>query len=456
MEDKKQRTRRFRSPHPGVKIRKRYWPKSGLTTYSAIFLDPDTGKMASVSLTELGHLNEVQRKDYCVRKSKEIQRRKDELAAGGQRRTQTDINVAVDRYLEEKGREIRARTVEIYGEALQRFRDWVKIANIHLAEHLAPHHLHQLRAYLIGLPKRQAEKGGKRGKRSEGIERRRPPSINRDIRSIRTMLTYWRRRDLTPLLTSDHLIDRLQFVKEPKGLKTFLMQDTLALLLAACQRHDAVKFTETRAEHAGDVPVGSTPRYFEITPFVLTVLLTGCRVGEVRKLQWRQVLLEHKYIALDDTEGVKTATGRRISLDECPLLSLMLAAMKLRSGPTPFVFGGATELSKEVADNCRDRMLRQFDAPAFTWQELRRTCGTFLSCASGIRGAGSAWLSAARLGHGLDVAQKHYLGVLNNIPVEAKTLEAAMGLEDAMRTYLARRFNVGREEGGAAKVAVFR
>jgi hypothetical protein len=86
---------------------------------------------------------------------------------------------------------------------------------------------------------------------------------------------------------------------------------------------------------------------------------------------------------------------------------------------------------------------------------LRRTCGTFLTCASGIRGAGSAWLSAVRLGHGIDVAQRHYWGAVNNIPVEAKTLEAAMGVEDAMRTYLARRFNVGHEEGSAAKVSVF-
>jgi integrase len=414
--------------------------------------NPDVFNRAS----ELGLVNEFQRKDWSIRKSREIRKRKEELEAGGQRRSQTDINAAIDRYLEEKGKEIRARTVEIYGEALQRFRNWVQIANVRLAEHLAPHHLHLLRAYLIGLPKRQSEKGGKRGKRHEGIERRKPPSINRDIRSIRTMLTHWRRRDLTPLLNSDHLIDRLQFVKEARGLKTLLMQDTLALLFAACQRHDAVRYDETRAEHAGLAPVGSTPRYFEITPFVLTVLLTGCRVGEVRKLMWRQVFLEHGYIALDDTEGVKTAMGRRITLDECPLLSLMLAAMKLRAGPTPFVFGGPTELSKEVADNCRARLLRQFDAPKFTWQELRRTCGTFLSCASGIRGAGSAWLSAARLGHGIDVAQKHYLGVLNNIPVEAKTLEAAMGLEDAIKLFLYRRFNVGRDEGGAAKMTVFR
>ena len=67
---------------------------------------------------------------------------------------------------------------------------------------------------------------------------------------------------------------------------------------------------------------------------------------------------------------------------------------------------------------------------------LRRTCGTFLTCASGIRGAGSAWLSAVRLGHGIDVAQRHYWGAVNNIPVEAKTLEAAMGIEASFRQYL--------------------
>lgn len=450
MDDKKQRKRRFRSPHPGVKIRKRDWPKTGLTSYSAIFTDPDTGRQHSVSLTELGLSNEEQRKQWAIKKSREIQRRKEELELGAPRRSQTEIDKAVDRFLDDKRMETRAKTMEVYGEALARFKHWARLAKLTIVEHLAPQHLAHLRTHLIGLPKRDAVKGGKRGQRHDGAERRSPYSINRDIRSIKTLLNYWRRRDLTPLLNSDHLTDRLQLVKEPKKLKTFLMQDDLAKLLQACLRHDAEKFSETRQEHAGFAPVGSTPRYFPVTPFLLTVLLTGCRVGEVRGLRWDQVFLDQKYIALGDPEEIKTGMGRRITLAESPLLAVMLAAMKLRALDDTYVFGGKAELSEELADNCRSRLIKNYGAPAFTWQELRRTCGTFLMCSPGIRGENAAWLAAARLGHSLEVAQRHYWGVLTNVPAVAKTLEAAMGIEAIVRSYIQETYKIslGDDEAG--------
>lgn len=429
------RKRRFRSPHPGIKFKKRKWD-SGKTTYAAIWHDPDDDRERSTSMDALGLTNEEQRREWAVQKSRELRRRKEDIEAGSPKRSKTPMGVAIDRFLTDKALEIRARTREIYGECISRFRVWAELAGVQVVEQLTPGDLTRLRSHLLALPRKQAAKGGKRGERRPEAVRRSPVSINRDIRSIKTMLNYWRRLDLTPLLNSDHLKDRLQMVKQERRLKTFLTQDSLVNLIAACLRHDAETFKETRVEHQGHLPVGSTARYYAITPFVLTTLLTGCRLGEVRALRWRQVLLDQNYIALDDPSGIKTGMGRRISLDETPLLSLMFAALKLRAGDHPFVFGGEAELSKEVADNCRARLIRHFGAPQFDWQMLRRTCGTFLTCASGIRGAGSAWLSAVRLGHGIDVAQRHYWGAVNNIPVEAKTLEAAMGIEASFRQYL--------------------
>jgi hypothetical protein len=47
------------------------------------------------------------------------------------------------------------------------------------------------------------------------------------------------------------------------------------------------------------------------------------------------------------------------------------------------------------------RRLHRYDAPVtFTWQILRRTCGTFLTNAPGIFGAASAYRSAKQLGTG--------------------------------------------------------
>jgi hypothetical protein len=42
-------------------------------------------------------------------------------------------------------------------------------------------------------------------------------------------------------------------------------------------------------------------------------------------------------------------------------------------------------------------------------------------------------MSARQLGHSVTVAEKHYLGVVRGIPREARTLEAAMQIEDLAR-----------------------
>lgn len=77
------------------------------------------------------------------------------------------------------------------------------------------------------------------------------------------------------------------------------------------------------------------------------------------------------------------------------------------------------------------RLKEQYGAPeSFSWQVLRRTCGTFLTNAPGIFGAASAYRSARQLGHSVAVAvaEKHYLGVVK-VPPEAMTLEDAMALD---------------------------
>jgi hypothetical protein len=45
-------------------------------------------------------------------------------------------------------------------------------------------------------------------------------------------------------------------------------------------------------------------------------------------------------------------------------------------------------------------------------------------------------MSAKQLGHSVVVAERNYLGVHRGIPREARTLEAAMQIEDVMRAVL--------------------
>jgi hypothetical protein len=57
----------------------------------------------------------------------------------------------------------------------------------------------------------------------------------------------------------------------------------------------------------------------------------------------------------------------------------------------------------------------------FSWQALRRTCSTYLTC-SAIYGAATPWHAAKRAGHSLAVAESRYADFVRVNPACA-TLE---------------------------------
>jgi integrase len=179
------------------------------------------------------------------------------------------------------------------------------------------------------------------------------------------------------------------------------------------------------------------------------------RLGEIVDLDWRQVDLEaldHEGRAVGEirlTAATKTSRARDVGLEVSPALRRLLATMKLRSGGTGSVFG----LTRAAVQAAELRLRRDYGAPAGCgWQALRRTCGTFLTNAPGIYGSASAYRSARQLGHSVTVAEKHYLGLVRGIPLEARTLENAMQIETQLAAVVeavgARPAAVGRKLAG--------
>ncbi len=206
----------------------------------------------------------------------------------------------------------------------------------------------------------------------------------------------------------------------------------LQKLLDAALRHDAAMFEATREELAGLRPLGSTVRYQPIAPLVAAALLTGMRFGELVDLDWSQVELDaldgegRKVGEIHLTSATKTKRARTVGLEVSPALRKLLAALHVKRGGKGSVFG----LTGDTAQAAARRLRSEFGAPeAFTWQSLRRTCGTFLTNAPGIFGAASAYRSAKQLGHSVAVAEKHYVDVARGIPREARALEVAMQVE---------------------------
>lgn len=424
----KQRYRR--NPHQGVQIKQRTW-KSGVTTFIARFKDPDSGVEQEISLSKLGLHTAEARRDWAIIKAKSILLRQAQIEAGAPTRTETPIETAIRDYVDMKRVELRSSTLNGYMEAIARFRTWAGAQGIVYTEQIAPKHLESLRKVLLIAEKKVALAGGRRGQGKASGRLRSPYSVNRDLRALKTLLNKWRRRGIAPLLSSDCIADELKFQDVGRPLIVFLNRDAIASLLHAALRHDAACFKETRAEHRENSFKGLTPRYYQISPLVAFLLLAGCRVDEALSLKWSAWNQRERQIELTDIGRIKTKHARRIDLAITPSLESLLALLKLKA-TGEYVFGGHAPLRKSHADSCRKRLQREFGAPAFTWQQLRRTCGTFLTCAPGIYGGASAWQSAKRLGHAVEVAEKHYIGALSSLPMEAKTLEAAMEIEGLM------------------------
>lgn len=420
--------RRRRGPkHPGVVLLPPE-PKRRIGWRARCF-DPDTGKSPKVSLDPALRTVEL-RDEWAVRKSKAIAVRRLELERGAQRTTGTSLEDAIARYYEDHPH-LRERTVEVYQTATKKLTAWGTKAGVKSADDLNGPKLVAFRASLVKEPLRTRALGGKRGEMRATDKPRSTHTINRELRSARTVLGYLRRLGLLPKLSADDLTDGLKRMQVSHDAAHFLRPAEIAALLEAAIKHDAVTFAATREEHAGKRDRGTTQRHPTIAPFVACVLFTGMRFSEALDLTWEQVDLEaldHDGNAVGEiylTSATKTKHARTIGLEVSPALRTILKAMRPENAA-----GSVWGITEGEANAAMRRLIGEFGAPAGAgWQALRRTCGTFLTNAPGIFGAASAYRSARQLGHSVQVAEKHYLGLIRGIPRDARTLEAAIGIE---------------------------
>jgi integrase len=436
----RKKKRRTRSPHPGVVL----IPPDAAgrhPTWRARYVDADTGRQKKVRLDPAGLPTAETRRDWAIRRSKALARRRMELESGAPRATGTTMADAVAQYFKAHP-ELRPRTLSTYRVAADKLIRWASRAGVRTADDLTRAKLMDFRAHLVAERKRVAAPGSKRGTSKASTEPRSAHTVNRELRSARTILGHLRKRDLLPRLTSDDLRDALERMAVTTERVDYLKPADLRRLLQAALRHDADTHQITREEHKGLRPVGTTPKYDAVAPFVACVLLTGMRLGEAVSLEWKQVdldALDHDGNPVGEihlTGATKTKRARTIDLDVSPALRRLLAALKLATGGKGRVFGHLTEGTVNAA---RKRLQADYGAPdGFGWQALRRTCGTYLTNAPGIFGAASAYRSARQLGHSVQVAERHYLGLARGIPREARDLETAMQVADLMREIVKR------------------
>lgn len=402
--------------------------------WRARYRDPDSSKVVKVTLSLLLRTTEL-REDWAAKKSKELAKRRLQLEEGAPRATGTALESAINKYYEAH-KTLRAKTLTAYKAATQKLLAHAERTNVTTADDVTRPWLLGFREAVVNEPKKVAAPAGKRGKRRETSKRRSASSVNRELRGVRVVLGYLADLDLLSKVREGDLRRALKKLPVTTERKPFLRPLEARALLEAALQHDRETFDATRDELAGRRPLGTTPRYQPAAPFVAVLLLSGMRLGEGRTFEWKQVDLDAHdesgakvgeiYLKGGDT---KTKKERTVDLAVSPALRTLLEKLRKTAGKGP-VFGWTEDLAGAVAK----RLKSEFNAPTpFGWQVLRSTCGTYLANAPGIFGGASAYREAKQLGHSVAVAEKHYLGLMRGIPKEARSLEAALGIEEEMQ-----------------------
>lgn len=245
-----------------------------------------------------------------------------------------------------------------------------------------------------------------------------------------------------PLLNVGDIKSKLR--PEHKKFANVLQRDQVKELLTKWLEHD------------------ESTRGADTAPIALAFILTGCRPGELLKqpsedcdgLPWCEVNFAGACISLP-AERVKTRKPRLVNWAEAPMLRELFEALKANStDPDGQVFGKVKgHLLAKTMTKLRTKMSFAGEVAGrgeFAPNLLRRICASTLTNSGAIYGAASAYRSAQRLGHKIDVAEESYLVPMRNLPKDATTIEAALGIEDIAAKIIARLRRRGLAKATAA------
>lgn len=367
--------------HRGVKVL-----KLADGRHVARWTDPVTRKPKQASFEPLGITNAKARERWCIEKLAAIQAVKRGLSIS--HGTSLPVRVSIEdsqaRYMETFS---VVNTVEAKRPALANAKALLRNQGVSDVMHISGPHL----AAYADHVRRPANP-------------HRTSTSNLHLAQVGAWLRWCSERGMLPLLSEDQIKRLLKKAKGEHSQISLLQPKPLRQLLTSCLAHDREEAVK-------------------IGPFVLLTLLTGCRFAEVAGLRWAEVDSAANLIQLPGAR-VKTGHGREIDLSMTPSAGRLLDALSLNGGRGK-VF---PHLTRSAAESARAR-LSSYDAPSFTWHELRRTCGSLLVC-GGVMGSAGPFLTAKRLGHSVAIAEKHYQGAIRGLPKDCSSLEQAAGIED--------------------------
>lgn len=370
---------RKRSPHPGIVVLK---PQPATHRPALIrWRDPASGKFKTEKLPELPPAD---LRKWLRKRSYELEGQR--LAnPRPQKGTGMPPTTAVERYFDEV--RLRDSTAHAYARSTARLLEWPE-----LPSSLADMTLEKLRGLRTFLNRPSMA----------------PQSVNFHLRQLAAVFEHSRLAGRTPQLSAQDIHDGLSTFRSAPEKKQPLSVPQLRELVLALNRFIGEAQSDVGAE---------APALFRA--YVLTLLLSGMRPGEGLALSTMNLAPDHIWLTGAQT---KTHKARRIAFDVSPTLPRLFEALP-SSGMANSLFG----LNENQTHYMRTKIQVTFD---WTFQQLRVTCGSYLAC-SNIYGGASAYMAASRLGHSVQISERHYLGVVE-VNREARILEHAYGIADLL------------------------
>lgn len=238
-----------------------------------------------------------------------------------------------------------------------------------------------------------------------------PATVGRWAKTTRAFCHWAARRKQLPKVSAMGMRDVLRIPAASRRLDILWPADVRRMLRAAMRR-DAVR---------------RRPAY---APFVLFLLTSGVRLHEALGLRWSDVRFEQGLLVVRSS---KTDSERVVGWDVSPVLGKLLAAIKL---------GQRGDIVWPVRRFWCERIAAKaelmFGGPGgWSCHTLRRTCSSVLGSSSIYGGGSAALLAARRAGHDLATADKHYLNAIPGLPRDARSIEAALGIEELANAIVA-------------------
>ena len=357
-----------------------------------------TGAQRQEGLDRLGLTTERARTEWAVRKVAELEKAR--FAASLALVDAEPVTIAEAIASFDRAKPVAAATRSARKPPLEAFRDFCARAGLRRTDELTIRRLLPLRDEIAN------------------DSTRKESTRNQWLGVLGAFLRFINERDLVPLLPLEKVRLLVRPIDQPREAIRFLRPAELRAVIAAAVASDELGIRQRR-------PVAG---------FVLALFLTGCRYAELAGLRWSEVDFAADEIRLP-AGRTKTRTERVIAFGPTPALRALLQAMHKRgAAPDALVFDPLWHVG--VWKDHLARLERE-SGVTFTAHTLRRTAGTYLACAPGVFGGASVWLAAKRLGHSVAIAEKHYAGALSGLPADARTLEAAAGVEDLAEAIVA-------------------